>query len=231
MAMLSPHKYVLSKESRIGFRVPVRPGRFPVAFWEDGRAAGRQVAKSKHKAALLRSPCALKASGVPRRGGVHGHRKMRAVQVEGHFPIVLRLSLSPGRIRERAQEHRFRAAAPRRNAPRWWPPPGSDGALPQECSGPDATRRSRPYFGGTPAVSHVFFRMMATPSPRRSIRNLRCADPGTSPTGILPRTEAITSLRVDWLSRMLSIVIPLGSCPGESISSRSAEHRQPDPAR
>jgi len=77
------------------------------------------------------------------------------------------------------------------------------------------------YRGDTPATLRVPLLMIETPSPRRSIRYRRWSDPGTSPTGMRPNTDAMTSFRVDWPAAMPSMVMLFGRAPGESISKRS----------
>ena len=69
-------------------------------FREDGRAAAGKTVEGKHQAALPRNPGALKPRGVSRRGGVYGHREVRAVQVEGHFSGIVGRCPSPGLVRE-----------------------------------------------------------------------------------------------------------------------------------
>ena len=51
---------------------------------------------------------------------------------------------------------------------------------------------------------------------------LAAAGPGTSPTGHWPNRDASSSLRVNWLVRRSSVVMPLHSPPGEYSSSRSS---------
>ena len=52
---------------------------------------------------MLRNPVPLECRSVLRRGSVHGHRQVRAVQVESHLARLVGLSVAPGLVREECE--------------------------------------------------------------------------------------------------------------------------------